>query len=247
MLESAEISPPNECPICKNNTFSEFNRRANAQCSRCGARERQRYFWMVMKKLEVFQRNMRILHFAPERSIGKILFKRYGPTYHPVDFQPELFFGRYEVKKFDCCNDLKDVPDSSYDLIIHNHILEHLPCNVMDVLTHMKRVLSPTGWHFCSVPITGKSPTTLEDLGDLTPQERRARFGQGDHFRIFGYDDFAREVDLRFGMKKIPSDALFSSEELKRAGVPDLQKRSMKANGHSIFVMRHAHLPEAIQ
>ncbi len=128
----------------------------------------------------------------PRRApIGNRLFELYGSSYKATDYDvPRYSKWKFEVSQLDACCDLVNLPSASFDLILHNHVLEHLPCSVEAVLAEMTRLLAPGGWHFLSVPF--RRAQTEEDLGDLTPEQRIELFGQYDHMRMFGQRIFLR-------------------------------------------------------
>lgn len=175
------------CPVCNSeDSLDPFNGRANAICRNCGCMERSRLMWMALRQLKLPHENTRVLHFAPEEGLSRHLYK--ACQYTAKDFAPQKYRKRpFPVEQFDLCSDTHSVPDASYDLILHNHVLEHLPCRVEDVLVELDRILAPGGIHMFSIPIKG--PVTVEDLSpDLTPQQRLERFGLEDHMRVFGAD-----------------------------------------------------------
>lgn len=69
----------------------------------------------------------------------------------------------------DCFEKLKDTPDSSYSRIIAHDLLEHLTRpEVIELLTHIHRTLTPEGMFFLRVP-NGESPFSgIYQHGDLT-------------------------------------------------------------------------------
>ncbi|GBQ85711.1 hypothetical protein AA13595_1716 [Gluconacetobacter johannae DSM 13595] len=74
------------------------------------------------------------------------------------------------------------------DIIIHNHVLEHIPADFAETIQALNSLLVPGGIQAFTIPIRpGKFD---EDLSpSLSDDERRQRFYQEDHVRIFGTDD----------------------------------------------------------
>ena len=93
---------------------------------------------------------------------------------------------------FDPKTDLKlditdiDLPDDSYDMVICNHVLEHVS-SYGKALSELNRILKPGGKLIISFPIDPSLDTVLEKDAD-TPEERIRLFGQNDHVRVFGKD-----------------------------------------------------------
>ena len=76
------------------------------------------------------------------------------------------------------------LPDGSYDLIICNHVLEHVD-DFRLALKEMYRILRIGGSFICSFPMDPKIELVDEDPVN-SPEERFLRFGQTDHKRVFG-------------------------------------------------------------
>lgn len=233
---SKRTKPVHECPICGSRDFQPYNRRPLAQCRDCKSLERGRLLWMAMEKLgSLPNKSQRVLHIAPEPFFLSRLHKLYGSGYRPMDVQPENYENRYcKVEKIDLCSDLSAFESDSVDLIIHNHVLEHLPCDVAPVLVALNRILAPGGTHFFSVPF--RRGLTQEDLSPtLSDEERIRRFGQADHLRVFGTDDFLDFLAENFGNQFVRFDPLtfVTGEDIKRANI---QVDSLsRLDGNSIF------------
>ncbi len=91
--------------------------------------------------------------------------------------------------------DITDIhlPDHSFDVIICNHVMEHIPDDTQ-AMSELYRVMKPGGWAILQTPISGD--TTFEDPTVQSPEERQRLFGQRDHVRIYGrdYEDRLRSV-----------------------------------------------------
>lgn len=233
-FKSAESK--HKCPICGSTDFGPYNNRPLAQCKRCKSLERGRLLWMSMDRLGALpQKPMRVLHIAPEVFFIARLHKLYGDDYRPMDIEPTRYKNRYcEVERIDLCSDLNRFESESFDLIIHNHVLEHIPCDVASVLTELNRILAVDGMHFFSVPF--RRGVTRENLSTaLSEEERIKQFGQADHLRIFGTDDFLDYLAQHFGTSFIRFDPLIyvTENDIKRANI---QVESLaRLDGNSIF------------
>ncbi len=239
--------PDLKCPICGSDQFEDFNGRVNARCSSCRAVERNRMMWMLLEKLGGFKEGARVLHLAPEMGLVRRFKELSGDKYHATDFDPERYASKIvTVRKLDLCTDLADIADESYDLILHSHVLEHVPCDVSAVLREMDRILAPGGLHFLSVPFRGT--TTAEDLSpDLTEAERKTRFGQEDHMRIFGTESLTEMLRDVWGDHKhlVEMAEIFSRDELRSAVIPTDAWRGISS--HSIFHYRKGGTPPAVE
>lgn len=83
-----------------------------------------------------------------------------------------------------------DLPDSSQDLIIANHVLEHV--DDRKASEKLSQILRPNGKFLCMVPIIEGWELTYENPAACTYQERMLHFGQEDHIRFYGRDFRAR-------------------------------------------------------
>lgn len=228
------------CPICRHEDFETYSRRENARCAHCGSLERGRLAWLVMDRLELISPEKTILNCAPEPFMLFFGSKIFGENYYSYDFNPELF-SKYKknVKKLDLCGSLAELEGRRFDVILHNHVLEHIPCSVPAALGRLNDVLTPGGYHIFSVPMV-EGRTTTEDLSpDLSSTERRRRFGQEDHLRMFGsldFKDLLKEAKMLYGM--IAIDSLLSESDLVTHGIP--ASALTQLNGHHVFVYRNA-------
>lgn len=150
--------------------------RADARCPVCGALERHRAGWLVLR--ELVRPSADILHVAPEAFWGRCLSSA-GASYTTFDLN------RDDV---DVRGDLTDtpLPDCSYDLIVCSHVLEHIVDDTA-AMREMYRMLRPGGVTFVMVPWRPRT-VTFEDATVTEPHQRERLFGQWDHVRWYGDD-----------------------------------------------------------
>ncbi|MGB0790779.1 MAG: SAM-dependent methyltransferase, partial [Flavobacteriaceae bacterium] len=81
------------------------------------------------------------------------------------------------------------------------------------------------------VPMQPNRLMTYEDFSITDPKKRVKQFGQYDHVRWYGRDDyFTRLVDVGFTTQKVRVNEFFSNEEINRYGldvneiIPVIQK-----------------------
>jgi SAM-dependent methyltransferase len=174
------------CPICDYwyRKFYPFGLRGrpNAKCPGCGSLERHRFLWLYLAyQTKVLRQRGEILHVAPEACIQSALITRPGIRYLGID--------RYDDDAAAKQHDLTDLtfPTASFDLIICNHVLEHIPDD-RKALAEISRVLRPGGRALIMVPIDRNRQTTYEDEQITTPSERHEAFGHPYHVRVCGWD-----------------------------------------------------------
>ncbi len=175
-----------ECPICgtKRRRFLPYGyniAREDALCPSCLSLERHRLLWLYLQReTTIFTTHPKVLHIAPEVSFIKRLRKLLGKNYTTADLESPLA---------DIHFDIQDIPleDMSFDVILCNHILEHIP-DEQRALDELYRILRPNGWGVLLVPTDRSRATTFEDPTITDPKERNRIFGQYDHYRIYGLD-----------------------------------------------------------
>ena len=152
----------------------------------------------------------KILYFAPEKGIS-LWLKRNKINYTSADY----------LKKADLKIDIEDtgLTDDSYDMIIANHVLEHVD-DFKRALLEMYRILKPTGCFICSFPMDPKIELLDESDEPLTSEERLNRFGQYDHKRVFGMKADRFLTEAGFKVEKIQGED-YSDEILPVVGPAD--------------------------
>lgn len=225
------------CPICNGENFGSFAGRLEAQCLTCMSLERGRAVHLCLQKLGLPRSDDRILHFAPEKCLMDVFSQTHGEKYQPADLFPQIYkHPTKKVRRIDICEDLYSLPSDEWDLILHNHVLEHLFCSVKGVLRGFERILKPGGSMIFTIPIW-KGRTTIEDLNPhLSDADRLANFGQKDHVRLFG-GDVVDLIENALGVNCfIPITTLFTKNEFQKAGIP--WKPENEPNPNSIFLYK---------
>lgn len=118
-----------------------------------------------------------ILHFAPEVELEKIFRARYE-NYLTAD----LFF-EADIKINIENIDLEDV---SFDIIIANHVLEHVDDG--KAAKELARILKERGVLVCQMPIVEGWKETYENVSATSERDRLIHHGQSDHLRLCGAD-----------------------------------------------------------
>lgn len=220
-----------ECPICNSSfkLFGEFgaNNRPNAECHNCGSLERHRLIYLFMSKsLQIFDSTIsdyKLLHIAPEEVFYDKFDTNQRISYVPCDLYPELYVygGETKIKKVD----ITSIPfeDGSFDFILCNHVLEHIPDDHL-AMSELFRVLTDGGSGIFQVPIDYSRQQTYEDWSITSPEERVKAFGQKDHVRWYGQDYKDRLKKVGFTVDEIDIRSLFSSDEIFKYGLMESEK-----------------------
>lgn len=163
--------------------------RENIQCPRCFSKDRDRLVYIYLtKKMELLSSGPRVLHIAPEGALRAWLKKIKTIKYLMGDKYQSGYTDYYysrDVGYADVTN--LQYPDNEFDLIICNHVLEHV-VDDEKAMAELYRVLNPGGTAILQVPISYAIPVTEEDSSVTSPEERIRLYGQFDHVRIYGPD-----------------------------------------------------------
>lgn len=171
--------------------------------------ERHRLLWLYLKnETGFFNKQLRVLHFAPEQAFYKRFRKLPNLDYTTTDLNSPLA----DVKA-----DICDLPfeDESFDFILCNHVLEHIPDDTK-AMKEIFRILKKGGTAILQIPQDLSRETTFEDDSITDPKERAEIFGQYDHVRVYGRDYFNKLRGIGFTVKEADYTRQLSSEEIDR-------------------------------
>jgi len=175
-----------ECNIC-NFQMSKFItlENGNKLCPKCGSLPRTRRLWsLIEKEIE----GKEILHFSPSKSmttrIKKANVKKYVTTDYEDEFEADE---KYDIQEI-------DLPNSSFDIILCYHVLEHIPDD-RKAMGELYRILRPDGICYLQTPF--KDGEIYEDDNITTPEKRLEHFGQDDHLRVYS------PIGLKLRLEKV--------------------------------------------
>ena len=166
-----------ECPAC-GATAARWARR---RCPSCAAAPRQRLMAVYLRR-ELGIGNgeaARILHFAPEPGLMRMLAAAPGVDYVPCDLVPDEGHARVDATDIQLAAD--------FDGVVTSHVLEHIPDDAA-AMSEMFRVLKPGGWALVLVPVSRGLDRTYEDDAVRSRWDRHRHYGQHDHVRLYGRD-----------------------------------------------------------
>lgn len=159
----------------------------NFSCPYCGCHDRERHLYMYLDKLNLWIRltGSSVIHFAPEDKIAKRIMSQNPALYVKADLVP----GSLDIEKIDITAIPK--PNESFDLLICNHVLEHVPDD-RRALSEIFRILKPGGYAILQTPYSSFLSNSFSDSSINTDALRLRYYGQEDHVRLYGRDLFAR-------------------------------------------------------
>ncbi len=182
--------------------------------------ERHRLLWLYLKKeTTFFEKELKVLHMAPEQCFLSIFKKMKNLDYTTAD----LYSPIVDVKA-----DILNLPfeDKLFDFVLCNHVLEHIEDDAK-AMSELFRVLKPGGIGIFQIPQDLSLEQTYENSSITSPEERAAHFGQYDHVRIYGKDYFDRLRKVGFKVNEIDYSAKLS---------PDLVEKYCLAKGEILPV-----------
>ena len=142
------------------------------KCRKCGSMERHRILRSIWARIPLdFLSRSRALQFSPDLSVDPDWFSSYELSIYGGDNSIDL--------------EAIDRASATYDVIICNHVLEHIPDD-RKAFTELIRVLSPSGFLEVTVP----NPYFRKITEDRGPKIH-------EHFRTYGAD-----ISLRFNGTK---------------------------------------------
>jgi len=199
------------CPFCKgifrtflpfgvkNPIFEEKNiigggYRLNVMCPCCNSTDRERNIYLYLKnKTNIFNEDITLLHVAPESNLKKVFINCSTIHYLTVDLKSTSVMAKMDLTNIACI-------DNSFDVIICNHVFEHIP-NDRKAISELYKVLKRGGWAILQVPISQSLTATYEDPSITGQEEREKIFGQKDHVRIYAKDYIKKLQNAGFSVE----------------------------------------------
>ncbi|WP_225035030.1 class I SAM-dependent methyltransferase [Winogradskyella sp. SM1960] len=191
------------------------NQRNNVLSPSTLSLERHRLLWLYLNnETDFFSRDtesssaLSVLHFAPEQCFLKRFRDLKNINYTTTDLLSPIA----DVKA-----DICDLPfeDNSYDVILCNHVLEHIPDDTK-AMQELYRVMKPGGYGIFQIPQDLNREVTFED-DSITDRDERAKiFGQYDHVRVYGRDYFDKLRSIGFRVEEVDYTSQLSEDEITK-------------------------------
>lgn len=166
-------------------------------CPSCHCNDRDRHLWLYFAVSGVLENasQMRILHIAPEVRLEPRI-RALGPREYIVG---DLFPRSPEHRRINV--EALDFPEGYFDLIICNHVLEHVD-DPRRALAEFNRCLAPGGHLVAQTPYSPRLKHTFELNTPASTAFKTQYFGQDDHVRMFGADiaDYFHAAGLQGGL-----------------------------------------------
>ena len=197
-----------KCNICNwsGRRFLDDSWLKKIQCPNCASDYRHRLLFESLNKIALFNKDLsdkKIIHFAPEeffipcfRNRSKYITADYNRT--DVDLNLDI-------------SNMSEIADGVFDLVIASDVLEHV-YDDRKAIFEIHRILKVGGRAILTVPQKDNLKITIEDLTDISKVERKRKFGQDDHYRIYGVDFYNKLQTVNFNINIFDADS-FSKKE----------------------------------
>jgi SAM-dependent methyltransferase len=148
----------------------------DAICPKCSAASRNRLLKLAIDELGLLHDSTKLLHFAPERPVARVVSKMVG-EYATADLFADGVDLKLDIESI-------DQPDERWDAIICCHVLEHV--DHLKALPELRRILTPGGAFLAMFPVVEGWDGHYENPNIKSNRDRGLHFGREDHRRRFG-------------------------------------------------------------
>lgn len=163
-------------------------RREDDRCPVCHGCDRTRMMMMYLsREAGLGSVSRSVLHVAPDYGLYLWLMRQPNLEYTASDLDASRYRHISNMRTADLTN--TPFESNSFDIVICSHVLEHVPDD-LKAMGEIRRILKPGGRALLLVPLATDGAGTDEDPSITDPKVREDRFGQWDHVRIYGREDF---------------------------------------------------------
>lgn len=200
------------------NTIKSRSETLNADeysCPVCKCSDRDRLIISYLKKIGLDEagEDTKVLQIAPAEAIHKWLYNNCPQiSYDTSDLFMEGVTYESDIQ------DLKEIDDGTYDVLICSHVLEHVRDDEK-AMAAMKRVIKDDGQIIFLVPIDLNREEIEEEWG-CDESENWRRFGQGDHCRAYSKKGLLERLEKFFCVQQLGKD-YFGEEAFCQCGLTD--------------------------
>lgn len=176
----------------------------NIICPYCMSHARERLVLQVLKeKMDIT--DWHVLHLSPEKNLYTFLAQRSRVT--AADIQPGFYHHITKgVEKQDATQ--LTYPDNTFDLMIANHVLEHIPEDEQ-AMREFFRVLKPGARAILQVPYSDALDDIQEQMEINDPEMQSRLFGQKDHVRVYSCNGYMKRLtNAGFEVRFVPYEHL---------------------------------------
>ncbi|MCR4895661.1 MAG: glycosyltransferase [Lachnospiraceae bacterium] len=197
------------------NAHAETLNKEKYLCPSCQSSDRDRMIVSFLEKIGLSEspEGTKVLQIAPAHSIDNWI-KEWCPNivYDTTDLFMDGVTFRTDIQ------DMKNVENGTYDLIICSHVLEHVQDD-RKALSELKRVLKEDGEIVFLVPVDLNRDDIDEEWG-LSEEENWKRFGQGDHCRAYSKEGLIERLREQFFVHQLGKE-YFGETVFEQCGLAD--------------------------
>jgi predicted SAM-dependent methyltransferase len=182
--------------------------RKNCICPNCYSKDRERLVFLFLRHLQknyLLQNNTKILHFSPERSLKDYFFKGKFKNYYTANLKGKNIDFQIDLSK-------KIEIDDKFDLIICNHVLEHIHNDIF-ALGNIYTMLSDNGMAILQTPYSKIIDQDYFIEKNLSPEENLKFYGQNDHVRIYSKKALINKIKNTGFELKVYKSNYFNSDK----------------------------------
>lgn len=191
----------------------EGRQRENALAPGSLSLERHRLLWLYLKEeTDFFTAPHKMLHVAPEQGFYGRFRKMKNLEYLTADLDSPIADVKMDIHNI-------QYGDDTFDVVFCNHVLEHVTDD-LQCMRELRRVLKPGGLAIMQVPLDPSMAKTDEDPTLEDPEERKRRFGQYDHVRMYGQDYPDRLEKAGFQVNPVDYSQKLTPERFDRYRLP---------------------------
>ncbi len=187
----------------------------NYSCPKCGAADRERLYALYFQKLFSGMdrtRRYRFVDFGPGIPLSKFLRSLTFLDYRTADLFMDGVDDHVDI------TNMSSYPDSSFDLFLCSHVLEHVSDD-RKAMRELFRILKPGGRGIAMVPVLLTLDAVYENSAVKTEDERWKHFGQNDHVRLYSKSGFVgRLKEAGFAVEELGAES-FGRDVFERSGI----------------------------
>jgi SAM-dependent methyltransferase len=173
----------NKNALSNNNVIAGYGK--DIICPNCVSNARERLV-IAMLQHHVNIDNKKILHLSPEKNVYQYLKSKSQVV--TADLVPSFYKNiDKQINKEDAT--AFSFADQSFDVVIANHVLEHIPDD-LKAMSEIYRILKKGGGAILQVPYSETISQTIEEPLIDNPARQSELFGQKDHVRIYQLNDY---------------------------------------------------------
>ncbi len=156
----------------------------NYWCPICHCNDRERHLYLYLTELNIFNflKTRSVLYIAPDKRLIKKISDNKNLIIGDID---TARYQKLNIETIYCDLINMNIPDNSIEILVANHVLEHI-IDYRKALLSIYNVLKSDGFAILQTPYSPVIYNHFEDPFINTPELRETYYGDAKHVRIFG-------------------------------------------------------------